>query len=413
MKMGSSFMKQTLSHILNNYFSAKSTNFNGNSIADYIRATAIQNIESKASIDLNRFILKGSAGQGNWADIPWIALFDKDITNTATQGYYIVYLFCGDMSGVYISLNQGWTYFKEKYGAKKGKKKIQAVTNSWKSILSSTLTDFSFDPIHLKGISKSSDLAKGYELGHICGKFYETANLPNDTILIGDLRNLLSVYRELKGKLKDNSVEKTNNSLIINYDLGLLNDSDEENNIDDTIPDIENKSKLNIEGPPLSFSGNEDVSNDFNPKHIDFLKKAKNQRKLGYAGELMVLKYEREYLISNKLDKLAKNVKHVSKDNGDGAGYDILSFNTDGTEKYIEVKTTTGDKSTPFMISAKELKFSKVKKLNYYLYRVFEFDKEHLTGKLYILEGDLSDKLNLIPKQFVASGVVQTTSDGK
>ncbi|MDI5789132.1 DUF3578 domain-containing protein [Bacillus licheniformis] len=39
--------------------------------------------------------------------------FLKNLTTSATRGYYIVYLFSADGSGVYVSLNQGWTYFKE------------------------------------------------------------------------------------------------------------------------------------------------------------------------------------------------------------------------------------------------------------------------------------------------------------
>lgn len=37
-----------------------------------------------------------------------------------------------------------------------------------------------------------------------------------------------------------------------------------------------------------------------------------------------------------------KSVRHVSKLDGDGAGYDICSFNADEKLVYIEVKSTTG-----------------------------------------------------------------------
>lgn len=47
--------------------------------------------------------VKFSVGQSNWALVPWISFFDKKITTKATKGYYIVYLFKSDMSGVYLS----------------------------------------------------------------------------------------------------------------------------------------------------------------------------------------------------------------------------------------------------------------------------------------------------------------------
>ncbi len=50
---------------------------------------------------------------GQWTHFPWIAIFDIDITTSAQRGFYPVYLFTEDMrGGVYLSLNQGWTYFK-------------------------------------------------------------------------------------------------------------------------------------------------------------------------------------------------------------------------------------------------------------------------------------------------------------
>lgn len=401
-------MQETLNYILDNYLRAKKDPFKENTVANFLRKNVSENIRNKTLLDSSKYIVEGSPGKGTWADVPWIGIFDKDITDTATKGYDIVYLFCADMSGVYISLNQGWTYFKNKYGTKVGRKKIRTVSNAWKSILSSTLTDFSFEAIQLKGISKNSDLAEGYELGHICGKFYEAGKIPNDLKLIEDLRNLMGVYRELRGKLKENSIEKTNNYLIVNYDLGLLNEENDENildDIEDSIEELQKSAVLVEEKPPLNFSSKENDTNDFRGRHTDFLGKARTLKKLGFAGELMVINYEKQNLTANGKENLALDVKHVSKEEGDGTGYDILSYEVDGTKKYIEVKTTTGKKTTPFMITANELKFSEINSSNYFLYRVFDFDKKNQTGKLFIMKGDISEILYLKPQQFVASGI--------
>ena len=407
-------MQVALNYILNNYLRSKEEKFKNHPLANFVRKNVKEVIQNETSIDVLKYKVEGSPGKGNWADIPWIAIFDNEITNTATKGYYIVYLFCSDMSGFYISLNQGWTYFKDKYGVKKGREKIRLVSDSWKAILSSTLKNFSYEPIQLKGVSKNSDLAEGYELGHICGNFYEVGKIPKDDELIKDLRNLMGVYRELKGKLKENSVEKTNNYLIVNNNLGLLYDIKEDdgiNNIEDTIEGIEKHSLLVKEEPPRNMMSKEDDSVTFKPKKTNFLRKAKNQKKLGFAGELMVLKYEREKLISNGKKFLADQVKHISKDEGDGAGYDILSFKNNGDKKYIEVKTTIGSKTTPFMITSNELKFAELNSENYYLYRIFDFNKEINKGKFYILDGDINKKLHLKPKQYFASRVKTSYTD--
>ncbi len=68
-----------------------------------------------------------------------------------------------------------------------------------------------------------------------------------------------------------------------------------------------------------------------------------------------------------------KRPKHVSKIEGDGAGYDILSFDEDGRRLYIEVKTTTGNYNTPFYVTNHELTQSIGFPDQYLLYRVYHF----------------------------------------
>lgn len=393
-----------ISNILDKYIDAKSEKFKGNTIASYLRKDVKDIIKKDIHLDKNQYNVEGSPGKGNWADVPWICLFDNDITNTATKGYYIGYLFCADMSGVYLSLNQGWTYFKEKYGLKEGREKIKKVSQAWKKILSSTLKDFSYEQIDLKSKNKNSNLPRGYELGHICGKFYKRGEIPSNETLKQDLLNLMGVYRELKGRLKNRSIEETNNFLIVNNDLGLLDEDNkkDESYVENIIEDLGEKSILFKEEPPININYKEPEG--FTPRKTNFIKKAKNQKKLGYAGELMVINYEKKYLTSNGRKDLAKNIRHVSKLDGDGAGYDILSFELNGDKKYIEVKTTTSSKDTSFIVTAKEIEFSKEKIHEYYLYRIYDFNKQNNAGKFYVLKGGLN-KLDLVPQQFLVKDI--------
>ncbi len=66
--------------------------------------------------DNHRYLVSGSAGQGNWARVPWAAVFDRFVTDTAQDGYYVVYLVREDFAGIYLSLNQGVTTVKKQYG---------------------------------------------------------------------------------------------------------------------------------------------------------------------------------------------------------------------------------------------------------------------------------------------------------
>lgn len=52
-----------------------------------------------------------------------------------------------------------------------------------------------------------------------------------------------------------------------------------------------------------------------------------------------------------------KSVRHVSKLDGDGAGYDICSFNADEKLVYIEVKSTTGKRRHLFICLHQSMHF--------------------------------------------------------
>ena len=68
------------------------------------------------TLGITDLIVKGSMGQGNKTQYPWIAIMDKSITQSTQYGLYMVYLFKRDMSGFYLSLNQGITFFEKEYG---------------------------------------------------------------------------------------------------------------------------------------------------------------------------------------------------------------------------------------------------------------------------------------------------------
>jgi len=89
---------------------------------------------------------------------------------------------------------------------------------------------------------------------------------------------------------------------------------------------------------------------------------------------------------------LAKRVKWVSKDIGDGLGYDIRSFDQDGNEVFLEVKTTTSGRATPFFVSNNEVAVSGEKGDSYRLVRVFNFSKK---PRFFSLTGSLSEVLQL------------------
>lgn len=81
----------------------------------------------------------------------------------------------------------------------------------------------------------------------------------------------------------------------------------------------------------------------------DYLAREAQNRSLGLAGEEFALRFERWRLIQLGAGQLAERVAHVSASEGDGLGYDIRSFETDGQQRFIKVKTTSFGERTPFL----------------------------------------------------------------
>jgi hypothetical protein len=102
----------------------------------------------------------------------------------------------------------------------------------------------------------------------------------------------------------------------------------------------------------------------------NYEKQARRFRQIGDRGEALVFALEKERLIKAGKPKLANRVKHLSQED-DYAGYDILSFEEDGSDRPIEVKATMGKNlDRGFYISGNEIE--KAAELpNYHLYIVF------------------------------------------
>lgn len=125
---------------------------------------------------------------------------------------------------------------------------------------------------------------------------------------------------------------------------------------------------------------------------VDYLRREEANRRLGDAGEALVMAYEQARLRQAGLDHLARNVEQVSKTQGDHAGYDIRSYEEDGRDRFVEVKTTRYGQYTPFYISDSEVRFSETNWDKYQLYRLFEFRQQ---PKLFVLPGNISTNVNL------------------
>lgn len=129
----------------------------------------------------------------------------------------------------------------------------------------------------------------------------------------------------------------------------------------------------------------------FRGRTVNFIQNGIENKRLGDLGELWVMKYEIEKLKNANKHNLINQIKHTSKDEGDGTGFDIQSFDREGNKIFIEVKTTKGRQNSTFFVTRNELERSKIEKDNYYLYRLYNYNEQADKADLLIIKGDLTN----------------------
>jgi Domain of unknown function (DUF3883) len=154
--------------------------------------------------------------------------------------------------------------------------------------------------------------------------------------------------------------------------------------------------------PPAEPVGHAGSDGNESPRFVklDFARRDADNRRLGRLGEEWVVEFEQRRLQDEEgRPDLARKVEWISETRGDGAGYDVASFNADASERLIEVKTTGLGKQFPFMVTANEVRVSERQPRVYHLYRVFEFATK---PRVYLLPGSLLTSCQLEPTQYRA-----------
>lgn len=128
----------------------------------------------------SEFTHDSSIGQGQLAEIPWVACFNKNVTLQASSGYYIVFLFSAEHSFFYLNLAQSVTNNND------GSTKTKADLNNMilyakvakEYISSSNDINESFGPVNLK-TKKSNSIGQKYGQGTIKGYKYNLSDILN------------------------------------------------------------------------------------------------------------------------------------------------------------------------------------------------------------------------------------------
>jgi hypothetical protein len=132
-------------------------------------------------------------------------------------------------------------------------------------------------------------------------------------------------------------------------------------------------------------------------RHVDYGLLQEENRRLGVLGERLAFEFEQRRLRAAGRDDLAGRVRWAARDDGDGLGYDVLSFDDAGRERHIEVKTTGLGALTPFYMSSAEVDFARSHPDSYMLFRIYDATTSPC---FFALDGDISAAVELVPATY-------------
>ncbi|UBB90046.1 DUF3883 domain-containing protein [Candidatus Kaistella beijingensis] len=152
-----------------------------------------------------------------------------------------------------------------------------------------------------------------------------------------------------------------------------------------------------MQGEPIKKVKSKEVPKD-NP---DYEKEARKLKKLGDRGEKIVIEMEQKRLTELGFPALAEKVEKAKYDY---LGYDILSYETNGDERYIEVKATRAKVGTAnFFLSSNELETAE-ELPNYYIYMVYDITSKN--PKIWIIDNPFNPENDKVVKTPVSYRVI-------
>lgn len=348
-------------------------------------------------INDDSYKIDGSCGIGNKAQIPWVGVFNKNITESATFGIYICYLFKSDMTGFYLTIMQGITTFKNEF-SDNPYEAAEKTTNYFKNKISDDY--FSKRPIDL--VVNKGSLGYGYESTTIVSKYYETGKYSSEE-LVSDFLKIKKIYDEICLNVDSLSYREVVKNIVENERIELMTAEEADELIEQTIleiTDLKSAEIMVLTEIPIPKLKSEKYKGLTQKKirKTDYIKKAKKDLETGLRGEQLVIEYEKEKLIKLGREDLAKNIKWVSNTD-DSAGYDIVSYEVNGLgeakEIYIEVKTTEASEKNVFYVSQNELDVLNAHINKYWFYRVSNIKTK---PKFYKISGqDFNERFNVTP----------------
>lgn len=164
---------------------------------DIVERDLVASVSDALGNSASKYRIRGSIGQGDWTQTPWLVLLDPAVTTEVGRNYYVVYLLSHGAERLYLALAQGCTALKDSVGipgAKAALKRRASIMRARVIPHASRLSSFQID----LNVTPSVWRGKLYEAGCVVAKEYDCTDLPTEDAMLADLNEALSLYSILR-----------------------------------------------------------------------------------------------------------------------------------------------------------------------------------------------------------------------
>ena len=161
----------------------------------------LDRFKSKYEIAIEDLWVQGKDGDGNKAEIPWVRLASKELSPSATKGWYVVFLFSAKGSNCYLSLGHASTTYdgdsmERRYQKALAPEVAEGLMRWGREKLK--LNDIKNPRLKFaRNLEAKGNLAEAYDRTSLCGFEYRKESIPPDDQIISDVEFLLGLLSRL------------------------------------------------------------------------------------------------------------------------------------------------------------------------------------------------------------------------
>ncbi|MBS3793092.1 EVE domain-containing protein, partial [Candidatus Bipolaricaulota bacterium] len=187
--------RECLQEIILEYDEAKKDDFHGDQrmykLLKGKGPSLVKHILGENFEDTSNLLVNGSAGQDNWADIPWIAILHEDETTTIQEGMYVVYLFDTVQERITLKLASGVKKLKDEVGKKEAREQLREKAEEIRSKID--IPGFNEGELEYE----TTGVGELYGPGTSFYKTYSLGDIPQPQELEDDLVTVTRKYEQL------------------------------------------------------------------------------------------------------------------------------------------------------------------------------------------------------------------------